>query len=102
MGSTCRKRVTVPQAGSNFYFVLFQTVGTVKPTLASTRARRMLAAVKYTDDDLEGVEELEPGMYSQAGNFVYIVCMGRQAGNIMISFSEAEEGGTSPARINRR
>ena len=59
--------------GNNFSFVLFQTVGTVNPLLASTRTRRNLAAVKYTDDDLEGIEEFEPGMYSQAGNFVYIV-----------------------------
>ena len=45
----------------------------MKPTLASTWARRTLGTVKYMEDDLEGIEELEPGMYTQAGNFVYIV-----------------------------
>ena len=90
------------QAGNNFYVILFQTVGTVKPTLASTRARRTLAAVKYTEDDLEGVEELEPGMYNQAGNFVYIMAMERQAGNILFSFSKGEEGQTSPPAVSRR
>ena len=42
-------------------------MGTVVPTLASTRARRKLEKVTYADDDLDGIDDLPPGKFLSSG-----------------------------------